>query len=161
MIEEVMKLCRAEVLEVRAEFGPSWRWSWRMHRGGGAPAVNVFLKVYKDVKGVDDLWIDFRPQKSFGAAPHLRSVASVSSPLDCAKEFNEKLKEALSKASSLAKKLGWVENYEAKARELGGVYLYDSARGASAAFHGKPDASKLWMDLAAGVAPAGVVPVPH
>ena len=132
-----------------------------MRRGGGATPVSVFLKVYKEVKDVDEMWIDFRPQKSFGAAPNLRSVASVSSPLGCATEFNEKLKEALSKASSLAKKLGWVENYEAKARELGGVYLYDSARGASAAFHGKPDASKLWMDLAAGVAPAGVVPVPH
>ena len=152
MIEEVMKLCGAEVLEVRAEFGPSWRWSWSMRRGGGATPVSVFLKVYKDVKDVDEMWIDFRPQKSFGAAPNLRSVASVSSPLGCATEFNEKLKEALSKASSLAKKLGWVENYEAKARELGGKYLYED---------GQPDASKLWMDLAAGVAPAGVVPVPH
>ena len=118
----------------------------------GAPEVMVFLKVYKEVKDVEQIWADFRPQKSFGAAPHLRCVASVSSPLDCAKEFNEKLKEALSKASSLAKKLGWVENYEAKARELGGKYLYED---------GQPDASKLWMDLAAGVAPAGVVPVPH
>lgn len=132
-----------------------------MKRGSGATDVAVYLKVYKDVKDVDEMWIDFRPQKAFGAAPNLRCVASVSSPLGCAAEFNEKLKDALAKASVHAKNLGWVENYIEKARELGGVYLYDKARGASDAFHGQPDPSKLWMDLAAGVAPPGVAPIPE
>jgi transcription initiation factor TFIIIB Brf1 subunit/transcription initiation factor TFIIB len=119
MIEEVLALCGAEQKEKRADFGPSWRWTWHMRRGGGATTTAVYLKVYKDVSDVDEMWIDFRPQKAFGAAPNLRSVASVSSPLGCATEFNDRLKEALSKASALAKSLGWVENYEAKARELG------------------------------------------
>lgn len=159
MIEEVLALCGAEQKENRADFDTSWRWTWHMKRGGGAAHVAVYLKVYKDVKDVDEMWIDFRPQRAFGAAPNLRSVASVSSPLGCAKEFNDKLKAALDKASANAKSFGWVENYTAKARELGGPYLYDKARGASDAWHGQPDPSKLWMDLAAGVAPPGVVPI--
>ena len=46
MIEEVLALCGAERKEKRADFGPSWRWTWLAASPDTAVGVSVRATIF-------------------------------------------------------------------------------------------------------------------
>ena len=110
MICEVLEMVGGVALQPKVDQGWCYSYTWTLQREGAAECI-VRLRVFKDAKQATGLAAAFVPLKEFAAAPNLKAVACVSSPLDCADAFNTGVKQALADAEARAAKAGWVDSY--------------------------------------------------
>ena len=119
-IEALMEELGAEVRKFRevSKDGQCIEWTWWLKRKG-AEVCTVTLTQYQKVEyaTVEQLQVDFLPQKASMHAPNLRRVAIVSAPVKdkegkpIAQKLNENVSQALEDAKALADKKGFLPEY--------------------------------------------------
>ena len=116
-IEALMEELGAEVKTFREveNDGKRIEWTWWLKRKG-AEDCTVYLFQYQKVEyaDVEQLQVDFLPEKAYTHAPNLQRVAVVSAPVvdkegkPIAQKLNENVSQALEGAKAIADKKGFM-----------------------------------------------------